>query len=149
MKLNRDFRELLECFAQHDVRYLIVGGWAVAAHGHPRYTKDLDVWVWMDSSNAKSIVAALHEFGFGDLGLTVEDFVTPDTVVQLGYPPNRIDLLTSPSGVDFASCWSSRMDLELDGVLVPFIGLDELKRNKRASGRAQDLADIDALGGWA
>ena len=149
MKLNRDFRELLECFAQHDVRYLIVGGWAVAAHGHPRYTKDLDVWVWMDSSNAKSIVAALHEFGFGDLGLTVEDFVTPDTVVQLGYPPNRIDLLTSPSGVDFATCWSSRMDLELDGVLVPFIGLDELKRNKRASGRAQDLADIDALGGCA
>lgn len=145
MQLNRDFRELLACFAQHDVRHLIVGGWALAAHGVPRLTKDLDVWVWPDQRNAESVLRALEEFGFADLGLTSGDFTTPDVVVQLGYPPNRVDLLTTPSGVDFDTCWNERLDVELDGLRVPFIGLEGLKTNKRATGRAQDLVDVRSL----
>ena len=144
MKLNRDFRELLESFAARDVRYLIVSGWAVAAHGHPRYTKDLDIWIWMDEANGEATVAALQDFGFGGLGLTSTDFTTPDSVIQLGYPPNRVDLLTSPSGVVFEQCWQDRVDLDLDGIVVPFIGVDDLVLNKSAAG---DLADIASLRG--
>jgi hypothetical protein len=145
LKLNRDFQELLECFARHDVRYLIVGGWALAAHGVPRLTKDLDVWVWPESGNAQRIVAALGEFGFGDLGLTVDDFVAEDTVIQLGYPPNRVDLLTTPTGVDFDACWRDRLEVAMSGLPVPFIGVEGLRANKRATGRPQDLVDIQSL----
>lgn len=147
MQLNRDFRELLACFARHEVRYLVVGGWALAAHGVPRLTKDLDVWVWADQRNAESVVRALEEFGFADLGLTVDDFTAPDVVVQLGYPPNRVDLLTTPSGVEFDACWDERLDIDLDGLRVPFIGIEGLKANKRATGRAQDLVDVRSLEG--
>ncbi len=147
MRLSRDFQELLECFARHNVRYLIVGGWALAAHGHPRMTKDLDIWVWPDSSNANSVVEALTDFGFGDLGLTANDFLDEDVVVQLGYPPNRVDLLTTPSGVDFEECWADRLSVELAGLELPFIGREGLKRNKQASARPQDLVDIQILEG--
>lgn len=145
MQLSPDFRELLECFDRHDVRYLVVGGWALAAHGVPRLTKDLDLWVWPDVGNADAVLRALDDFGFADLGLVQGDFVEPDVVVQLGYPPNRVDLLTTPSGVDFDECWTDRMDVMLDGLSVPFIGLEGLKANKRASGRAQDLVDVASL----
>lgn len=146
MRMNRDFRELLECFASHDVRYLVIGGWALAAHGVPRMTKDLDLWVWPDSANARKVVAALEAFGFGDLGLTADDFQAPDVVIQLGYPPNRVDLLTTPSGVDFEGCWPGRMQVVLDGgASVPFIGIEELIANKQATGRPQDLVDIALL----
>lgn len=145
MRLNRDFQELLELFAQHDVRYLIVGGWALAAHGHPRYTKDLDVWVWMNPTNASAALAALDDFGFGELGLTADDFVRPDSVIQLGFPPNRIDLLTSPTGVAFEDCWSDRLEIDIDGMPVPFIGLAGLRQNKAASARPQDLVDLETL----
>lgn len=94
MELNRDFSEFIACFAARDVRFLIVGGYAVAAHGHPRYTKDLDVWVRVDPDNARRIIDALGDFGFGGLGLAVEDFLADDVVVQLGREPQRIDLLT-------------------------------------------------------
>ena len=145
MRLNRDFRELLECFARHDVRYLIVGGWALAAHGVPRLTKDLDLWVWPEAANAERLVEALEEFGFGSMGLGVDDFLDEDVVIQLGYPPNRVDILTSPSGVDFEACWADRLDVQMEGGAVPFIGLDGLKANKRATGRPQDLVDLHTL----
>ncbi|MDA2989113.1 MAG: hypothetical protein O2815_08560 [Actinomycetota bacterium] len=148
MQLSPDFRELLECFDRHEVRYLVVGGWALAAHGVPRLTKDLDLWVWPDDGNADAVVRALEEFGFAELGLTRDDFVSPDVVVQLGYPPNRVDLITTPSGVDFEQCWADRLSLTLDGLEVPFIGLEGLKANKRASGRAQDLVDVQVLDGF-
>ena len=147
MKLSRDFHELLECFDRNDVRYLIVGGWALAAHGHPRMTKGLDVWIWPALSNANAVLDALEEFGFGDLGLSPDDFTEPDVVIQLGYPPNRIDLLTTPTGVEFGDCWEERLDVEMDGLTVPFIGLEGLKANKRASGRAQDTVDVEILEG--
>ena len=145
MKLSRDFHELLECFAAHDVRYLIVGGWALAAHGVPRMTKDLDVWVWPDQTNAQNVLAALHDFGFADLGLAAEDFTEPDVVIQLGRPPNRVDILTTPDGVDFDSCWRDRLQIDSGGLMVPFIGVDGLLANKLASGRPQDLVDVASL----
>lgn len=145
MHLDRDFRELLESFIAHDVRFLVVGGYAVAAHGHPRYTGDLGLWVWASTQNAQRLLTALDEFGFGSVGLVANDFTEPGRVVQLGHPPLRIDLLTSIDGVDFEGCHERRDDMVVDGLPLPFISLDDLRRNKASSGRPQDLADLAAL----
>ena len=145
MRLDRDFREFIECCVARDVRFLIVGGYALAAHGHPRFTKDLDGWVWLDPENTARLIAALGDFGFGSLGLTPADFGDPDVVVQLGHAPKRIDLLTSIDGVGFDECWADHIVLDIGGLAVPFIDVDHLIVNKRASGRLQDLADAEAL----
>ena len=145
MELDRDFSEFIACCVARDVRFLIVGGYALAAHGHPRFTKDLDVWVWLDPGNASRLVSALDDFGFGALGLTAADFGEPGVVVQLGHAPKRIDLLTSIDGVTFDECWSDHVVLEIGGLAVPFIDVEHLIVNKRASGRLQDLADAEAL----
>ena len=123
----------------------MVGGYAVALHGHPRYTRDLDVWVEINSENAANVVRALEQFGFTSLGLQTTDFLMPNQVIQLGYPPNRIDLMGTLPGVDFPSCYAVRVQVELDGVLVNFIDLENLKKSKRAAGRLQDLADLEGL----
>ena len=104
MILTQDFKEFIKSLNDNDVRYLIVGGYAVGFHGHPRYTKDLDIWIWIDGHNAEKIVQALDQFGFASLALAPADFLEPDTTIQLGYPPNRIDLLMGLPGVDFDSC---------------------------------------------
>lgn len=145
MELDRDFSEFIASCAAHSVRFLIVGGYAVAAHGHPRFTKDLDVWVWLDEQNASRLVSALEDFGFGSLGLAPADFLEEDTVVQLGYPPKRIDILTQVDGVEFDSCWERRVEVEVSGQRVPFISADDLVANKKASGRPQDIADAAVL----
>lgn len=145
MNLNRDFKEFVESFIERDVRFLIVGGYAVAAHGHPRYTKDLDVWIWADPVNADRIIAALSDFGFGELGLTAGDFQRPDTVVQLGHEPQRIDILTSLTGLDFDDVYSRHVEVVVDDLRVPFISVEDLRMNKIATGRLQDLADAEAL----
>lgn len=143
--LNPDFREFIQSLNDSGALYLIVGGYAVALHGHPRYTKDLDVWIDMSSDNAAKVIEALKQFGFGSLGLKASDFLFSDQVIQLGYPPNRIDLLTALPGVDFASCYAARLEIEVAGVRVNFIDLENLKKNKRATGRHQDLADLENL----
>ncbi len=143
--LTRDFREFIECCVAHDVRFLIVGGYALAAHGYPRATKDLDVWLLPDPENADRVVEALAEFGFGSLQLTRDDFLEPETVIQLGYPPIRIDLLTSISGVTFADCWQRRVGVDIGGIEAGFIALEDLIANKLASGRPQDLVDVETL----
>ena len=145
MTLDPDFREFIQLLNAHSVRYLIVGGYAVAAHGHPRYTKDLDIWIWLDQDNASLLIHALGDFGFDALGLTPEDFLQPDQIIQLGYPPNRIDLLTTAPGVTFEDCYPVRQVIDIEGIAVDFIDLENLKKNKRASGRAQDLADLENL----
>lgn len=145
MELNRDFREFLQYFVAHDVRFLIVGGYALAAHGHPRYTKDLDVWIWTDPTNAQHVVDALTDFGFGTLGLTTGDFMEPDTVVQLGREPQRIDILTFASGLVFEEAYARRVIIEMGVVSAPFLALDDLRRNKQATGRLRDLADLEEL----
>jgi len=145
MKLSRDFKEFVESLNANDVRYLIVGGYAVALHGYPRLTKDLDIWLRLDAENASRIVEALADFGFGSLGLEAADFLVPDQIIQLGYPPNRIDLITTLPGVDFENCYETRVVILVDQIPVDFIDLENLKRNKRASGRLQDLADLANL----
>ncbi|HFQ94348.1 MAG TPA: hypothetical protein ENK32_10085 [Anaerolineae bacterium] len=146
MVLTQDFKEFVQSLNDNDVRYLIVGGYAVAFHGHPRYTKDMDIWIWLDPKNAENIIKALEQFGFSSLGLTSDDFLEPGMIIQLGYPPNRIDLITDLVGVDFESCYPVRVEEVIDGVVLPFIDRDNLKKNKKASGRYQDLADLENLG---
>ena len=146
MELDRDFSEFIACCAARDVRFLIVGGYALAAHGHPRFTKDLEVWVWLDPDNAARLIRALDDFGFGSLGLDAADFTAPDVVVQLGHAPKRIDLLTSIDGRS-TSAGRTTSSVDIGGLAVPFIDADHLVVNKRASGRLQDLADAEALTG--
>ena len=142
---NRDFKEFIQFLNDNRVHYLIVGGYAVAVHGHPRYTKDIDIWIEINPENAANLLRALEQFGFGSLGLELQDFLTPDQIIQLGYPPNRIDLLTSIDGVNFADCYSSKLEITIDNIIVNFIDLENLKKNKKASGRLQDLADLENL----
>jgi hypothetical protein len=143
--LNADFKEFLQSLNDNSVRYLVVGGYAVALHGYPRYTKDIDIWVELAPENSARIMGALQQFGFGSLGLVEQDFLEADTIVQLGYPPRRIDLLTTLPGVDFETCYAMKVIVDLDGLPVNFIDLENLKKNKRAAGRAQDIADIENL----
>jgi hypothetical protein len=145
MKLSRDFKEFVASLNANEVHYLVVGGYAVALHGYPRLTKDLDIWLWLEPENAAKVVQALADFGFGSLELQAADFLVPDQIIQLGYPPNRIDLLTTLPGVDFASCFASRIVITIDDIPVNFIDRANLKRNKQASGRLQDLADLEHL----
>ena len=143
--LNQDFKEFIQSLNENDVRYLVVGGYAVALHGYPRYTKDIDIWIGHDHENATRLVKALAQFGFGSLGLKADDFIEPDTIIQLGYPPNRIDLITTLPGVDFEQAFPSRLRVEVGNILVNFIDLENLKKNKQATGRNQDLADLENL----
>jgi hypothetical protein len=143
--LNQDFKEFIQLLNDNCVRYLVVGGYAVALHGYPRYTKDIEIWVELNPDNAKRIVHALDELGFGSLGLKENDFLEPDMVIQLGYPPNRIDLIISLAGVDFETCFTARVIVEIEGVQVNFIDLENLRKNKKAAGRMQDLADLENL----
>ena len=145
MELDKDFSEFVESFIEYDVRFMIVGGYALAAHGLPRATGDLDAWVWVDPANAQRIVAALRDFGFGQMEILESDFTRFDSVVQLGYPPYRVDILTSIDGVDFEEAWDRRLTVEIQGLSVPVIGRADLIVNKRAAGRRQDLADVERL----
>ena len=143
--LNQDFKEFLQSLNNNGVRYLVIGGYAVAFHGYPRYTKDIDIWIELSSDNAERLVRALDDFGFGSLNLTSQKFLQPHKVFQLGHPPRRIDILTSPAGVVFDDCYVRRIESTIDGVLVPFLSLDDLKAAKQAAGRHQDLADLENL----
>lgn len=143
--LSQDFKEFVQSLNDNSVRYLVIGGYAVAFHGHPRYTKDLDVWIELSEENARRMVTALEHFGFASLGLQEKDFLDPNQVIQLGYPPNRIDVLTELVGVDFEKCYAQKVSTTIDDVQINFIDLKNLKANKKAVGRLQDLADLEKL----
>ena len=143
--LSRDFKEFVALLNAHGVEYLVVGGYAMALHGRPRHTGDLDVWIRRSPENARRLMVALREFGFGGLGLTECDFEARENVVQLGYPPFRIDLLTDIDGVEFDDAWPNRETTVHDGLAIHFVGLAELKANKRASGRPRDMDDLEQL----
>ena len=145
MNLEDDLREFIELFNALEVQYILVGAFAVAYHGYPRYTADIDLFIERSSENAKAIMHAIQQFGFGDLGLSSEDFLKEDQVIQLGVAPNRIDLLTFLSGVEFHEAWTTRVQGEIGGLSVPIISKELLKKNKAASGRSQDLADLEHL----
>ena len=146
MEVHPDFRRLLELFNEHEVKYLIVGGYALAFHGAPRCTADLDILVRTDEENAQRILEALDDFGFGSLDLTVGDFQPPDRVIQLGVAPVRVDLLTSLTGVTWDEAWSGRESTTYGDIAVCFIGREQFVANKRATGRRRDLADLEAIG---
>jgi hypothetical protein len=147
--LNDDFRDLLAALDRTGAAYLVIGAHAMAAHGVPRATGDLDVWVRPDADNADRVFRALMDFGapVAALHLTARDLATPGVIYQIGLPPRRIDILTEVSGLEFEEAWSSRFSQIVDGIEVPFLGRDALLRNKKATGRAKDLLDIKLLGG--
>jgi len=146
MEVQSDFRDLLTLFNVHEVDYIIVGDYALAFHGAPRFTGDLDILVKSDAGNAQCIIEALEEFGFRSAGLTAEDFQSPDIVVQLGYLPIRIDIITSLTGVSIEDAFTSRIEGKYGGITVYYIGREQFVANKRAIGRKRDLADLEAIG---
>ena len=141
--LPPDFREFLQLLNSHEVRYLLVGGYAVGFYGYPRATADMDIWVATDAKNVESVLAALSEFGFAEVAPEV--FAKEKQVLRMGVPPLRIELLTGVSGVEFENCYSQRTLVNLGGVEVSLIGLEDLKVNKAASGRHKDLNDLEHL----
>ena len=142
---TKDFEELFTLFESHNVKAVIVGAHAVAFHAKPRYTKDLDLLLEPTDENARQVLEALNDFGFGDLGISIEDLATPGRVLQLGQPPNRIDLITSIDGISFDEVWRGRVVGRYGKANVAYIGRSDLIRNKRAAGRPQDVADLSWL----
>ena len=145
MQIQKDYKELLELFNAHKVEYLIVGGYALAFHGAPRFTGDMDLFVKPDSTNAQKILTALEEFGMASLDLSQTDFTSLDNVIQIGVPPVRVDIMTSITAVDWEKAESGKVPGNYGDTQVYFIGRDEFIANKRALGRKRDLADLEAI----
>jgi hypothetical protein len=145
MLQSRDFKELLRLLEKHEVRYLVVGGYAVMLYSEPRWTKDLDLWIALDPPNASAIFAALREFGAPLAGLTEQDFAAPGYFYQMGNPPLRVDVMMGIPGCDFEAAWARRHTISLAECHIHFIGRDDLITVKRASGREQDLKDVAAI----
>lgn len=142
---SRDFKEFVELLIKNNVEYLIVGGYAVSIHGYPRYTGDLDIWLNPTPENAKKILTAVNEFGFSSFQLSESDFTKKENIIQLGYPPLRIDLLTEIDGVTFNDCFTNRKEVIIEGLKFFFIGYNDLLKNKKKSGRFNDLNDLENL----
>jgi hypothetical protein len=143
--LNPDYRDRLSAFADAEVEYMVIGAYAMAAHGRPRATGDMGLWVGTSPTNAERVLEALSALGAPLIEVDREDFQTPDTVFQIGVSPRRIDILTSIEGVDFKEAWPARLEIEIEGLTIPFISRRPLIENKRVLGRSQDLADIERL----
>lgn len=145
--MNQDFLDILSALSAAGAEYLVVGAHALAAHGYPRATGDLDIWVRPNSANAARVWRAIEQFGAPRRNISREDFHTPDTVFQIGIAPSRVDILTSISGVEFDEAWRKRVPTAVEGVSFSVLGRDELLINKRATGRPKDLADAAWLEG--
>lgn len=143
--LEKDFLDFITLCNQYNVKYLVIGGYAVAVHGYPRYTKDLDVSIEISEDNAEKVVQVIHDFGLSSLRLTKEDFLKENFITQLGFDPVRIDILNDLDAVTFEDAWENRKVVTLFDVQINFIGLDELLKIKAKAGRKQDIADIDKL----
>jgi predicted nucleotidyltransferase len=147
MFVNSDFSDLLRIFNTHNVKYLVIGGYAVVQYAEPRFTKDLDVLISTGAANAEAVYNALREFGAPLAGLTSKDFSEEGFFFQMGVPPIRVDVLMGIPGVNFEDCWNRRMEVDFDGLKVIFISKNDLIASKRAAGRPQDLIDADLLSG--
>ncbi len=145
MNLHQDFKEFIELLNKNNVKYMVIGGYAMALHGLPRYTKDIDIWVKSEKQNAENILVVLNQFGFGSLKITIDDLTKPDTIIQLGYPPIRIDIITELKGLTFDHAYSKKEKIELDQVEINYIDLDSLIINKKSVARDQDILDAKQL----
>jgi len=143
--LNEDYKEMLQCLAEEDVKFLLVGAYALAAHGYPRATMDIDFWVLPSPENAEAVLRAVRRFGAPLHGLTLEDLQKDDTVFQIGVAPRRIDIITGASGLRFDEAFQHSSPIEMEGLLIRIPSLEDLIRNKHAAGRTKDLADAEAL----
>jgi len=149
--VNEDYHDILAALVAQNARFLIVGAHALAAHGYPRSTVDIDIWIDATDDNAERVWKALADFGapLADLSVERQDLTRPDVVIQFGLPPNRIDVLTGLSGLSFDAAWMNRIEEVLEGVTVPVLGLADLIANKRATGRDKDRADLKGVEGKA
>ncbi len=145
MVLDENFKEFIKLLNANDVKYLVIGGFAVAFHGYPRYTKDIDFWIWANPDNADKLLKTVHDFGFGSLGLEKEDLLNETNVIQLGYEPNRIDLIMGLEDMDFETCFAQRQDAEFENLPIYFLNLDDLVKNKLSTGRLKDKVDAQTL----
>lgn len=146
MTLAKDFEEFVGLLNKHQVNYMVVGGYALALHGKPRHTGDLDIWINISDENAERMLQVLRDFGMGALGFKKADFLKPGYITQIGYPPLRIDILNNIDGVEFSEAVQNRQKIKLDDDLeISFIGLQDFIRNKEAAGRSQDLSDIKEI----
>jgi hypothetical protein len=145
IRLPQDFKELLRLLNSKNIEYLVIGGYAVALYGYPRATGDMDIWIAISKDNAHRMAEALREFGFNVPELKEELFLEKEKNIRMGNPPLRIEILTSIDGVEFAECYGSKNTVTIDDIAVNFIALKDLKKNKKASGRHQDLADLENL----
>lgn len=143
--LNDDYRDILLALSDEEVRFLLVGAYALAAYGYPRATMDIDIWVSPDRHNANAVLRALERFGAPLNDLKRDDLESEDTVFQIGVAPRRIDIITGASGLQFDETWRNSIEVEVDGITVRIPSVADLIRNKRASGRTRDLADVEAL----
>lgn len=143
--MNSDFKDRLNIFNAHNVRYMVVGGYAVMKYTEPRYTKDLDIWVEASPENARAVFAALRAFGAPLSEMSAADFESEGAIYQMGRPPARVDVLTSVTGVRFADAWSNRVAADFDGASAHLISREDLLANKRALGRLQDQMDAENL----
>jgi hypothetical protein len=143
--MNEDLKEFLLLLNAKKVDYLLVGGYAVGFHGYPRYTGDLDIWYEPTEENAKNLLLVLKEFGFGSLNITMEDMLKKGEVIQLGYPPYRIDLINECDGIEFAACYKRKIDFEYENIQIKLLSLDDLITNKKAAGRTKDKLDIENI----
>lgn len=143
--LTKDFKEFIELLNELKVRYLLVGGHAVIYYGYVRYTGDLDIWISNSKVNAKKMVKVIDHFGFSSVGLTEKDFASKDAIIQLGYEPDRIDIMTSVEGLTFDDCYKRRVKVSIESLPINLLSKEDLKKNKKAVGRLQDLTDLQKL----
>lgn len=145
MRVENDFKEFIELLNEHKVRYLIIGGFAYSFYAEPRFTKDIDFYIDTSSVNANKMLKVLEKFGFKDVDLTKDDFQQPEQIIQLGNAPLRIDIVTSIDGVNFKEAWNNRTSGKYGNLNTNFISKSDLIKNKKATGRAQDIADLEKL----
>lgn len=145
ISVEKDIIEFIELCNKHGVKYMVIGGYAVSIHGHPRSTKDIDVCIEMSEANASKMVQVINDFGFSSLKLNKEDFLKKDSITQLGFPPLRIDILNDLDGIPFEEAWQNKKTVNFENVPVDFIGYNDLLVVKQKAGRPQDIADVDRL----
>lgn len=143
--LNEDYKEMLQLLSEEDVKFIVVGAYALAAHGFPRATGDIDIWIEPEINNVKKVMNVLKRFGCPLFELTIDDLLIKGTVFQIGVAPRRIDIITSIDGVEFSEAWDDCVKVQVEGIQIPILSLDKLIKNKESTGREKDALDLKNL----